>query len=145
MTDNDLAFTSEVVTELCDLFGVKKVWTSAYHPQCNGSIKRQHQTVIRMVGKLSHNQKANWPKHLPEVIQAYNETCSTITGFSPHNLLFGYQPRFPVDLMFPTIGERCIIRIDIYVAMLQQCLAEALDEACHPNVFKAHHQKRYYN
>ena len=32
MTDNDLAFTSEVVQELCNLFGLKRVCTSAYHP-----------------------------------------------------------------------------------------------------------------
>ena len=29
MTDNDLAFTSDVVQELCNLFGVKRVCTSA--------------------------------------------------------------------------------------------------------------------
>ena len=39
MTDNDLAFTSEVVQELCNLFGVKRVCTSAYHPQSNGAIE----------------------------------------------------------------------------------------------------------
>ena len=60
MTDNDLAFTSEVVQDLCDLFGVKKVCTSAYHPQCNGTIERQHQTVIKMIGKLSQDKKAYW-------------------------------------------------------------------------------------
>ena len=39
MMDNDLAFTSEVVQELCNLFGVKRVCTSTYHPQCNGAIE----------------------------------------------------------------------------------------------------------
>ena len=39
MMDNDLAFTNEVVQELCNLFGVKRVHTSAYHPQSNGAIK----------------------------------------------------------------------------------------------------------
>ena len=39
MTDNDLAFTSEVVQELCNLFGVKRVHSSAYHPQSNGAIE----------------------------------------------------------------------------------------------------------
>ena len=39
MMDNDLAFTSEVVQELCNLFGVKRVHTSAYHLQCNGAIE----------------------------------------------------------------------------------------------------------
>ena len=39
MMDNDLAFTSDVVQELCNLFGVKRVCTSTYHLQCNGAIK----------------------------------------------------------------------------------------------------------
>ena len=39
MMDNDLAFTSNMVQELCNLFGVKRVCTSAYHPQCNGAIE----------------------------------------------------------------------------------------------------------
>ena len=39
MTDNDLAFTSEAVQELCNLFRVKRVCTSTYHPQSNRTIK----------------------------------------------------------------------------------------------------------
>ena len=103
MMDNNLAFTSEVVQELCNLFGVKRVHTSTYHPQCNGAIEQQHQTVIKMIGRLSQDQKANWPKHLPELIQAYNGMRSAIMGYSPHYLLFGYCPRFPIDLHFLTI------------------------------------------
>ena len=76
MMDNNLAFTSEVVQEPCNLFGVKRVHTSAYHPQCNEAIKWQNQMVIKMIGKLSQDEKANWPKHLPELIQAYNGTRS---------------------------------------------------------------------
>ena len=101
MMDNDLAFTSEVVQELCHLFGVKKVCTSAI--TCNGTIEQQHQMVIKIIGKVSQDEKANWPKHLPELIQAYNGTRSTIMGYGLHYLLFGYHPRFPIDLHFPTI------------------------------------------
>ena len=39
MMDNNLAFTSEVVQELCNLFEVKRVCTSAYYPQSNGAIE----------------------------------------------------------------------------------------------------------
>ena len=39
MMDNNLAFTSKVVQELCNLFGLKKVCTSTYHPQSNGAIE----------------------------------------------------------------------------------------------------------
>ena len=103
MTDNYLAFTSEVVQELCNLFGVKRVHTSAYHLQCNGAIEQQHQMVIKMIGKFLQDEKANWPKHLPELIQAYNGMRSAIMGYSPHYLMFGYCPRFPIDLHFPMI------------------------------------------
>ena len=129
MTDNDLAFTSEVVQELCNLFGVKRVCTSAYHPQSNGAIEQQHQMVTKMIGRLSQDEKANWPKHLPELIQAYNGMRSAIMGYSLHYLLFGYHRRFPIDLHFPTIQKRCIVHIDDFVVMLQQHLSEALNEA----------------
>ena len=59
--------------------------------------------VIKMIRRLSQDEKANWPKHLPELIQAYNGMRSAIMGYSPHYLLFGYHPRFPIDLHFPTI------------------------------------------
>ena len=145
MTDNDLAFTSDVVQELCNLFRVKRVHTSAYHPQCNGVIKRQHQTVIKMIGKLLQDEKVNWPKHLPELIQAYNGMRSAIMGYSPHYIMFGYCPRFPTDLHFPMIQKRHVICIDSFIVMLQQHLSEALDEAHRQNVLEAHRQKRYYD
>ena len=72
MFNNNLAFTSDIVHELCDLFGVKRIWMSMYHPQCNGLGEQQHQMVIRMIGKLSQDEKANWPKHLSEIIMALN-------------------------------------------------------------------------
>ena len=138
MTDNDLAFTSEVVQELCNLFGVKRVCTSAYHPQSNGVIEQQHQTVIKMISRLSQDEKANWPKYLPELIQAYIGMRSAIMDYSPHYLLFGYHPRFLIDLHFPTIQKRCIVHINDFVVMLQQHLSELLNEACRQNVLKAH-------
>ena len=143
MADNDLALTSEVVQELCNLFGVKRVHTSTYHPQSNWAIK--HQMVIKMIGRLSQDEKANWPKHLPELIQAYNGTRSAIMGYHPHYLLFGYHLRFTIDLHFPTIQKRCIVCVDDFVIMLQQHLSEVLNEACRQNVLEAHQQKGYYD
>ena len=138
MTDNDLAFTSEVVQELCNLFGIKRVCTSAYHPQSNGAIKPQHQMVIKMIRRLSQIEKANWPKHLPELNQAYNGMRSAIMGYSPHYLLFRYCSRFPIDLHFPTIRKRHVVHVDNFVVTLQQCLSEVLNEAHRQNVLKAH-------
>ena len=105
----------------------------------------QHQTVIKMIGRLSQDEKANWPKHLPKLIQAYNGMRSAITGYSPHYLLFGYQPRFPIDLHFPTIRKRRVVSVDNFVVTLQQRLSEALSKVCRQNVLEARRQKRYYD
>ena len=67
-------FTSALVEELCSAFGIQKCRTTAYHTQCNGQVERFHQTLFRMIGKLSMGKKAQWELHLPELLQAYNST-----------------------------------------------------------------------
>ncbi|KAK7103476.1 uncharacterized protein [Littorina saxatilis] len=52
-----------------------------------------------LLRSLHHEQKTRWPLHLPELVQAYNNTPHASTGFAPHFLLFGQQPRLPVDDM----------------------------------------------
>ena len=89
-----------------------------------------HQTLIRMIVKLPEQKKINWPAHLPEVIQAYNGTQSTITGYSPHYLMFSQRLRFPIDLYFPTLrGETEKFCVNHYVADIQKCLEQALEVA----------------
>ena len=94
-----------------------------------------------MISRLSQNEKANWPKHLPELIQAYNGTGSAITGYSPHYLLFGYCLRFLIDFHFPTVWKRCVVHINDFVVTLQQHLSEVPNEAHRKNVLEAHRQK----
>ena len=82
-------FTSTLVEELCSAFGIQKCRTMAYHIQCNGQMEHFHQTLFHMIGKLSHDKKAQWKQHLSELLQAYNSTRSTVTSYSPHYLMFG--------------------------------------------------------
>ena len=112
LSDRGANFTSALVEELCSAFGIQKCRTTAYHAQCNGQVERFHQTLFRMIGKLSTDKKAQWELHLPELLQAYNSTQSTVMGYSPHYLMFGRRPRLPVDFFFPTIDVniRCTVK-----------------------------------
>ena len=103
LSDRGMDFTSALVEELCSAFGIQKYRTTAYHTQCNGQVERFHQTLFRMIGKLSTDKKAHWELHLPELLQVYNSTQSTVMGYSPHYLMFGRWPHLPVDFFFPTI------------------------------------------
>ena len=57
-------FTSTLVEELCSAFSIQKCRTTAYHAQCNGQVECFHQMLFRMIGKLSHDKKAQWEQHL---------------------------------------------------------------------------------
>ena len=45
MSDQGTGFTSKVITAMCSLLGIEKIWTTPYHPQSNGSAERVHQTL----------------------------------------------------------------------------------------------------
>ena len=105
ISDQGKAFTVHIITHLCNLYGVQKLRTSPYHAQTNDQVKRMNQTIICMIGKLEEDRKSCWSEHLPELLLAYNATCSTVTGYSPYYLLFGRRPRIPVDYLFPTLHD----------------------------------------
>ena len=89
LSDWGANFMRSVINEMCKMLGMKKLWTVPYHPQTNGFVERSHQTIMRMIGKLGKDKKADWPGHLAEIVHAYNATCSTVTRYSLHYLMFG--------------------------------------------------------
>ena len=105
LSDRGTSFTSSIIEELCKILGIQWLWTMPYHPHTNGLVERSHQTIMCMIGKLGEDKKADWPSHLAEIVYAYNATQSTVTGYSPHYLMFGWWPRLPVDFIFPTISS----------------------------------------
>ena len=126
LSDRGANFMSTLVEELCSAFGIQKCRTMAYHAQCNGQVEHFHQMLFRMIGKLSCNKKAQWEQHLPELLQAYNSTQSTVTSYSPHYLMFGRCPCLPVDYYFLTVSayERSH-HVPAYVTEVQRCFKEA--------------------
>ena len=78
---------SSVIIEMCKILGMKKLWTMPCHPQTNGLVERSHQTIMRMIGKLDEDKKADWPGHLAEIVHAYNATCSAMARYSLHYLM----------------------------------------------------------
>ena len=53
-----------------------------------------------MLGTLILEQKKDWKSHVPALVHAYHCTRNAATGFSPYFLLFGREPRLPVDVEF---------------------------------------------
>ena len=146
LSDQGVNFKSTLVEELCSAFGIQKCRTMAYHAQCNGQVEHFHQTLFRMIGKLSCNKKAQWEQHLLELLQAYNSTQSVVTGYSLHYLMFGRHPCLPVDYYFPMVSAyECSHHMPAYVMEVWRCFKEAYTEAHLQTNCEAEKQKCYYD
>ena len=53
-----------------------------------------------MLGTLENKDKSHWREFVKPLVHAYNCTRNDVTGFTPYELMFGRQPRLPVDLAF---------------------------------------------
>ena len=151
LSDKGTSFTSSIIEELCKILGIQWLQTMPYHPQTNGLVERLHQTIMHMIGKLGEDKKADWPSHLAEIVHAYNATQSTVTGYSPHYLMFGWWPRFPVNFVFPTVGsskapmrEASTRKVDTYIASVRDQLRSTLRGVQAQLTTEACQQKQYY-
>ena len=63
-SDRGASFTSSVIEEMCEILGIKQLWTMPYHPQTNGLVERLHKLIMYMIRKLGEDKKADWPSHL---------------------------------------------------------------------------------
>ena len=123
LSDWGANFMSSIINKMCKLLSMRKLQTMPYHPQTNGLVERSHQTIMQMTGKLEGDKKADWPRHLAEIVHAYNATQSTMTGYSPHYSMFGCRPRLLVDFYFPTFRSTEVPRRGTSTKCVDECMA----------------------
>lgn len=123
-SDQGRDFESKLVKELCAIYNIKKTRTTPYHPQGNAQCERFNRSMHDLLRTLPPDQKTRWPRHLPALVQAYNNTPHASTGFSPHYLLFGQEPRLPVDHLLGQTTPAAVGPVD-WVRQHRQRLHEA--------------------
>ena len=97
LSDRGTNLLANVMKDVCDLFGIKKLNTTAYHPQCNGMVERLNRTLKAMLRKHAVKFRPQWDQYLPGVLWAYRNTPHDATREKPSFLMFGVDLRSPTE------------------------------------------------
>ncbi|MBW0588800.1 hypothetical protein O181_128515 [Austropuccinia psidii MF-1] len=108
ISDRDPKFTSELWKKLHNAFGTKLSFSTAYHPQTNGSAERMIQTLEDMIRsfcayglefKDSDGFTHDWCTLIPALELAYKTSIHSTTGKTPAILEKGWNTRLPYDTL----------------------------------------------
>ena len=83
MSDRGSDFLSSLIKEVCSLTGMRKINTSAYHPQTDGMVERMNRTLIQMISKHSKFYGGEWDQYLNYLLFAYRVRPHSSSGSSP--------------------------------------------------------------
>ncbi len=98
ISDRGTEFTAKVTRELCRLLGVPQQFTPSFMHHCLGACERTHATLATKLTPFMDSGKRNWQDVLPAALFSMNSAVNRSLGYSPHEIVFGQRPRFPLAL-----------------------------------------------
>lgn len=88
------SFTSRMFNNFCKDNDIKLVLNATATPRANGQVERINRTLLNALRTSSQfDDEYNWEKYLKSIQWSMNSISSSVTGFSPHRLMFCYAPR----------------------------------------------------
>ena len=121
--------SAEVMKELYNVMGIKKLRTTAYHPAGNGQVESYNKHLVVILRKLVHKSPREWPSKLQPAVFALNSSINVSTKFSPARLWFGRDLRIPADLLLGTTSTVFYKSREHLAATQHRDLQEAWDLA----------------
>ncbi|VDD78593.1 unnamed protein product [Mesocestoides corti] len=145
-TDRGSQFESMLLLELCDLLGVHRSRTTAYHPQGNGQVERTNRTLKMLIRlQLDEYGLNQWDDALPACLLAYRSAVHSSTGLTPAVMTFGPELRLPSDIVAPPPREQEYVSTSEYVAEVRRQLRRSFDSARSQLALAHKRQKDYYD
>jgi hypothetical protein len=79
--------------------GTKLLFSTTYYPQTDGQTKVVNMTLSTMLRAVLKKNINMWEECLPHVELAYNRSLHSTTKMCPFEIVYGFLPRAPIDLM----------------------------------------------
>ena len=139
-SDNETDFVGELTKELMRRSQVAQAHSTTYHPQTIGLVKSQNRTLVSMLSVYCSRYMTDWDRYLPQVMEAYNSTQHSTTGFSPHMMLTGHEKSLTLTFFYPEYeGNKTSPQVYVRDVIRRQ---QELNDLCRRNTQQARARQR---
>jgi hypothetical protein len=97
LTDQGSNFLSDLFKSTCKLLKIKKIQTTAFHPESNGSLERSRRVLVESLRHYVREDQTDWDVWVPYAVYVYNTTVHT-TAFMPFELVYSFKSEVPSAL-----------------------------------------------
>jgi len=127
VSDRDPRITARFWGELSRRMGSEILLSTAHHPQTDGQSEREIQTLITILRSYVNAMADDWDDFLPALELAVNSKIQASTGASPFYLVYGKEPRLPIDCVLDTVHSQpsMVPAVENRLQRMQKALAAA--------------------
>lgn len=127
LSDQGRNFESNLFKEVLELLDVHKLRTTPYHPQCDGQTERFNRTLISMLRTFVNENQDDWDLLLNKLAFAYRTAVHRATGYTPFEMVYGRQPKLPIDLFYENCSDPLELDWAEYVKQMKDRLKQIFE------------------
>jgi hypothetical protein len=99
VSDRDTKFLSYFWKTLWGKLGTRFLFSTTCHQQTDGKTEVVNRTLSTLLRAVLEKNLKLWEESLPHVEFAYNRAVHSTTKFSPFDIVYGFKPTTPIDLL----------------------------------------------
>lgn len=129
ISDRDPRFQSAFWQNLNKQLDCRVALSTAYHPQTDGLTERYHRSVEQILRCYCSSRQQNWYVYLAQCEFALNSSQQSSIGRSPFEVVFGRQPRLPLDSSLDSLWQPSVVDFVSHRRQIQSQVQDNLKDS----------------
>ena len=105
LSDRGKNFLAKIVKGNCQMVNTSKVNTTSYHLECDRLVERFNYTLTTIISMYVSEHHGDWDLFIPYALFAYRTAVPSSTKETPFYLMYGRDPRLPIDVSLTKAQE----------------------------------------